>query len=75
MRFTEIETAQDANSGFVSPGIACFHFNASEAGAWGGWDGAVCLVVPCRGSAVPAAIPVPRALSDSSVEPGNRGQT
>lgn len=33
MRFTEIETTQDANSGFVSPGISCFLFDASEYGA------------------------------------------
>jgi len=70
IHFTEIETTQDANSGFVSPGIACFHIGASEAWGleWAGWCCApgAAAAVPCRGSAIPAAIPVPRVLSGSS---------
>ena len=72
IRFTEIETTQDANSGFVSPGVACFHGDASEAWGleWAGWccvpGAAAAVPLQGRGSAIPAAIP--RALSDSSVE-------
>lgn len=74
IRFTEIETTQDANFGFVSPGVACFHIDASEAWGleWAGWcsvpSAAAAVPLQGQGSAVPAAVPVPRVLSDSSVE-------
>lgn len=74
IRFTEIEATRAANSGFVSPGIACFHIDASEVWSleWAGWCCApgAAAVVPLQGqgSAVPAAVPISRVLSDSSVE-------
>lgn len=74
IRFTEIEATRDANSGFVSPGVACFHIDASEAWSleWAGWccvPGAAAVVpLQGQGSAVPAAVPISTALSDSSVE-------